>query len=44
MLLDSAAEVFILHTAFANKVGCHVDTGQSEECVGIGESVYVTKG
>ncbi|KAF1795404.1 hypothetical protein GQ600_18526 [Phytophthora cactorum] len=39
MLLDSAAEVFILDTAFANKVGCHVDTSQSEECVGIGESV-----
>ncbi|KAG3109003.1 hypothetical protein PI125_g11321 [Phytophthora idaei] len=44
MLLDSAAEVFILDTAFAHKVGCHVDMSQSEECVGIGESVYVTKG
>ncbi|ETO80876.1 hypothetical protein F444_04722 [Phytophthora nicotianae P1976] len=44
LLLDSGAEVSILDTAFARKVGCYVDESRQQECVGIGEDVYVTKG
>ncbi|EGZ08746.1 hypothetical protein PHYSODRAFT_339182, partial [Phytophthora sojae] len=44
LLLDTGAEVSIVDTAFARKVGCYVDTSQSQECVGIGESVYMTEG
>ncbi|EGZ06603.1 hypothetical protein PHYSODRAFT_341849, partial [Phytophthora sojae] len=44
LLLDTSAEVSIVDTAFARKVGCYVDTSQSQECVRIGESVYMTEG
>ncbi|KAI9992297.1 hypothetical protein PInf_017686 [Phytophthora infestans] len=44
LLLDSGAEVSILGAAFARKVGCYVDKSQRQECVGIGEGVYITKG
>ncbi|EGZ16784.1 hypothetical protein PHYSODRAFT_330843 [Phytophthora sojae] len=44
LLLDTGAEVSIVDTAFARKVGCYVDTSQSQECVVIGESVYMTEG
>ncbi|ETP33875.1 hypothetical protein F442_17691 [Phytophthora nicotianae P10297] len=44
LLLDSGAEVSILDAAFARKVGCYVDESRQQECVGIGEGVYVTKG
>ncbi|KAG3011606.1 hypothetical protein PC121_g3916 [Phytophthora cactorum] len=44
MFLDSGAEVSILDTAFARKVGCHIDRSQIQACVGIGESVYTTNG
>ncbi|GMF31668.1 unnamed protein product [Phytophthora fragariaefolia] len=41
LLLDTGAKVY---TAFARKVGCYIDRSQSQECVGIGESVYTTEG
>ncbi|POM76003.1 LOW QUALITY PROTEIN: Hypothetical protein PHPALM_6807 [Phytophthora palmivora] len=44
LLLDTGAEVSIVDTAFARKVGCYIDTSQIQDCVGIGESVYRTKG
>ncbi|EGZ20643.1 hypothetical protein PHYSODRAFT_328731 [Phytophthora sojae] len=44
LLLDTGAEVSIVDTVFARKVGCYVDTSQSQEYVGIGESVYMTEG
>ncbi|ETI39608.1 hypothetical protein F443_14810 [Phytophthora nicotianae P1569] len=44
LLLDSGAEVSILDAAFARKVGCYVEESRQQECVGIGEGVYVTKG
>ncbi|KAG3169819.1 hypothetical protein PC128_g19090 [Phytophthora cactorum] len=44
MLLDSGAEVSILDTAFARKVGCHINRNQIQDCVGIGENVYTTNG
>ncbi|ETP28110.1 hypothetical protein F442_22607, partial [Phytophthora nicotianae P10297] len=43
LLLDSGAEVSIVDAAFAPKVGCYVDESRQQECVGIGEGVYVTK-
>ncbi|ETP38037.1 hypothetical protein F442_14223, partial [Phytophthora nicotianae P10297] len=44
LLLNSGAEVSILDAAFAHKVGFYVDESQQQECVSIGEGVYVTKG
>ena len=44
MLFDSGAEVSIIDTTFARKVGCVIDENQRQECVGIGESTYVTIG
>ncbi|POM64397.1 LOW QUALITY PROTEIN: Reverse transcriptase [Phytophthora palmivora] len=44
LLLDIGAEVSIVDTAFARKVGCYIDTSQIQDCVGIGESVYRTEG
>ena len=38
MLLDSGAEVSILDTTFARKVGCVIDDSQTQECDGIGEN------
>ena len=44
MLFDSGAEDSIIDTAFAFKVGCVIDESQTQECVGIGESAYMTEG
>ncbi|OWY99656.1 LOW QUALITY PROTEIN: hypothetical protein PHMEG_00029311 [Phytophthora megakarya] len=44
LLLDTGAEVSILDTAFARKVGCNFDTSQKQECVRIGDNVYATEG
>ncbi|OWY97626.1 LOW QUALITY PROTEIN: hypothetical protein PHMEG_00031798 [Phytophthora megakarya] len=44
MLLDSGAEVSIVDTTFARKVGCIIDESQKQECMGIGENVYMTLG
>uniref|UniRef100_A0AAV1T966 Peptidase A2 domain-containing protein n=1 Tax=Peronospora matthiolae TaxID=2874970 RepID=A0AAV1T966_9STRA len=44
MLFDSGAEVSILDTTFARKVGCVIDDSQTQECVGIGENLYMTVG
>ncbi|POM61279.1 LOW QUALITY PROTEIN: hypothetical protein PHPALM_29726, partial [Phytophthora palmivora] len=44
LLLDTGAEVSIVDTAFARKVGCYIDTSQIQDCVGIGESVYRIEG
>ncbi|OWZ15959.1 reverse transcriptase [Phytophthora megakarya] len=44
MLLDFGAEVPIVDTTFARKVGCIIDESQRQECVGIGENVYTTLG
>jgi hypothetical protein len=44
LLLDSGAEVSIVSTTIARKVGCIIDESQRQECVGIGESVYTTMG
>ena len=42
MLFDSGAELSILDTTFALKVGCVIDERQTQECVGIGENSYKT--
>ena len=42
ILLDSGAEISIVDTAFARKVGCVIDENQKQECVGIGENTYMT--
>ena len=44
MLLDSGAEVSIINTTFARRVGCMIDDSQKKECVGIGENAYMTIG
>ena len=44
LLLDSGAEISILDTTFARKVGCVIDENQKQECVGIGENTYMTEG
>uniref|UniRef100_A0AAV1UTD8 Peptidase A2 domain-containing protein n=1 Tax=Peronospora matthiolae TaxID=2874970 RepID=A0AAV1UTD8_9STRA len=44
VLLDSGAEISIVDTAFARKVGCVVDENQKQECVGIGGNTYMTEG
>ncbi|KAJ8566293.1 hypothetical protein ON010_g6830 [Phytophthora cinnamomi] len=43
-LADTSAEVSIVDTAFARKVGCYVDRSQIQDCVGIGDNVYTTEG
>ncbi|OWZ19138.1 hypothetical protein PHMEG_0006659 [Phytophthora megakarya] len=43
LLLDTGAELSILDTTFARKVGCNFDTSQRQECVGIGDNVYTTE-
>ena len=43
-LFDSGAEVSIIDTTFARKVECVIDESQTQECVGIGESTYMTVG
>ncbi|KAE8898192.1 hypothetical protein PF003_g17966 [Phytophthora fragariae] len=44
VLLDSGSEVSIIDATFARKVGCYIDTSQSQECLGIGEKLYVATG
>ncbi|OWY94052.1 hypothetical protein PHMEG_00036330 [Phytophthora megakarya] len=44
LLLDTGAEVSIVDTAFARKVGCYIDSSQIQDCVGIGDNVYRTEG
>ena len=44
LLLDSGAEVLIIDTTFARKVGCVIDESQKQECVGIGENAYMAEG
>ncbi|EGZ20270.1 hypothetical protein PHYSODRAFT_328401 [Phytophthora sojae] len=44
LLLDTGAELSIVDTAFARKVGCYIDRSQSQECVGIRDNVYTTEG
>ena len=44
MLFDSGAEVSIVDTTFARKVGCVIDESQRQKCVGIGENTYMTDG
>ena len=44
LLFDSGAEVSIIDTTFARKVGCVIDESQRQECVGIGENLYMTTG
>ncbi|KAE8985338.1 hypothetical protein PR001_g16862 [Phytophthora rubi] len=44
LLLDTGAEVSIVDSTFAQRMGCYVDISQSQDCVGIGEAVYSTAG
>ncbi|GMF40660.1 unnamed protein product [Phytophthora fragariaefolia] len=44
LLFDSGAEVSILDTAFARKVGCYVDNSQALQCEGVAKSPYMTEG
>ena len=43
MLLDSGAEISIVDTTFARKVGCVIEENQKQECVRIGENTYMTE-
>ena len=43
-LLDSGAEVSIIDTTLARKVGCMIDESQTQECVDIWENAYMTIG
>ncbi|OWZ05239.1 hypothetical protein PHMEG_00022710 [Phytophthora megakarya] len=43
LLLDTGAEVSIVDTTFARKVGCYIDSSQIQDCVGIGDNVYRTE-
>uniref|UniRef100_A0AAV1T1H8 Peptidase A2 domain-containing protein n=1 Tax=Peronospora matthiolae TaxID=2874970 RepID=A0AAV1T1H8_9STRA len=44
MPLDLGAEISIVDTAFARKVGWVVDENQKQESVGIGENTYMVEG
>ena len=44
MLLDSGAEISIVDTAFTRTVVCVIDENQYQECMGIGENMYMTEG
>ncbi|GMF46131.1 unnamed protein product [Phytophthora fragariaefolia] len=44
LLFDSGAEVSILDTAFARKVGCYVDNSQTLQCEGVGRSPSMAEG
>ncbi|KAE9074076.1 hypothetical protein PF010_g24822 [Phytophthora fragariae] len=44
VFLDSGSEVSIIDATFARKVECYIDTSQSQECLGIGEKLYVATG
>ncbi|OWZ11645.1 hypothetical protein PHMEG_00015307 [Phytophthora megakarya] len=44
LLLDTCAEVSVVDTAFARKVGCYIESSQIQDCMGIGDNVYRTEG
>ncbi|POM78838.1 Hypothetical protein PHPALM_3584 [Phytophthora palmivora] len=44
LLFDSGAEVSIVYSTFARRVGCYINDRQRQECVGIGENAYMTEG
>ena len=44
LLFDSGAEVSIIDTTFARKVGCVIDESQEQECMGIGKNMHMTEG
>ena len=44
ILFNSAAEVSIIDTIFARKVGCVIDESQTQECAGKGENTFLTTG
>ena len=44
MLSATGAEVSIINTTFARKVGCMIDESRTQECVGIGKNAYMTIG
>ena len=44
LLFDSGAKVSIIDTTFARKIGCIIDERQRQECIGIGETPYMTVG
>ena len=43
-LFGFGAEVLIIGTHFCRKVGCMIDNSETQECVGIGGSAYMTIG
>ncbi|GMF47751.1 unnamed protein product [Phytophthora fragariaefolia] len=43
ILFDNGAEVSILDTAFAGKVGCYVDDSQTLQCEEVGKSPYMAE-
>ena len=43
LLFHSGAEMSIIDTSFARKVGCVVDESRTQECFGIGESAVEEK-
>ena len=44
MLFDSGAEVSIIDTTFASKVGCVIDESRKPDFIGLGENTYMTVG
>ncbi|GMF42371.1 unnamed protein product [Phytophthora fragariaefolia] len=44
LLFDSGAELSIIDTAFARKVGCYVDNSQTLQCDGVGKFPYTAEG
>ncbi|OWZ09982.1 hypothetical protein PHMEG_00017238 [Phytophthora megakarya] len=44
LLFDSGAEVSIVDSTFARRVGCAIDDSQKQECVGMGGNAYMTEG
>ncbi|OWZ00680.1 hypothetical protein PHMEG_00028079 [Phytophthora megakarya] len=38
LLLNTGAEVSIVDTTFARKIGCYIDSSQIQDCVGIGDN------
>ena len=44
MLFDSGAEVSIIDTSFARKVGCVIDESRTQVCIGLKENTYMTVG
>ena len=44
MLFDSGADISIIYTTFARKMGCLIDESRTQDCVGIGENENMTVG